>query len=448
MFNRYIHTNDFLKLPLSGNLYSININGVILDIYGNPILSYINDKEELVVKIQWIDGYKEYKVSLLLALTFKPLHIPFKHWKEVDLMYLDDNKLNYHLSNTIVKFARGGIECDKYQGFKYIPGFTRYAVNEKGEVKNHITGSIISTHINEKGYRQIRLKCDMGDWVTTGLHRVIGYSWLPYPLNVDDLYINHLDGDKLNNCVKNLEWCTAKENTKHAIETGLIKNQVPILVKDVKNNKVYSFSNVHKCERLLNIPTTSIYGYLDGEQKLYRNRFLFKKENDNAPWATFEESRALSFGKGKNRFIKVRNVLTNEITNYPSVQNASKALNIPSVNILALLNNLTWDRPIYIFEFRDEHDDRPWSSYNSFQIDAFCQAYARKKLFSGRGYLLTDISNNQKTPFAFIEDVCNYTNVGIASIINACKKKFTVNCKWKVEHLFQSNQGKFNEKGK
>ncbi len=66
------------------------------------------------------------------------------------------------------------------------------------------------------------LKDNDGDERTVQIHRALANAFIPNPENKPQ--INHIDGNKLNNDLSNLEWVTAKENTYHAYKMGLRKN--------------------------------------------------------------------------------------------------------------------------------------------------------------------------------------------------------------------------------
>ena len=79
---------------------------------------------------------------------------------------------------------------------------------------------ILRAHVNKKrGYVQILLtkKAEQRLYLC---HRLVAEAFIPNPNNYSE--INHIDGNKQNNYVKNLEWCTHSENIKHAYNKSLI----------------------------------------------------------------------------------------------------------------------------------------------------------------------------------------------------------------------------------
>lgn len=73
--------------------------------------------------------------------------------------------------------------------------------------------------LNNRGYYSVGIRRK-----TYMVHRLVAQAFIPNPENKP--CVNHIDGNKLNNHVSNLEWCTVQENNLHARQTGLHKQAV------------------------------------------------------------------------------------------------------------------------------------------------------------------------------------------------------------------------------
>lgn len=92
-----------------------------------------------------------------------------------------------------------------YEGF--------YKINSEGEVISvKRSGAVMKPRLH-KGYLQLNLSKG-GKSRTCVIHRLVAQTFIPNPENKQQ--VNHIDGDKMNNNVENLEWVTAHENMSHA----------------------------------------------------------------------------------------------------------------------------------------------------------------------------------------------------------------------------------------
>lgn len=100
---------------------------------------------------------------------------------------------------------------------KPIPGFSKYAITADGVVwrvyplpeRRLVIGD------NGRGYKNVRMKSDGGVIKHAYVHRLVLLAYVP--IDKTRPHVNHKDGDRSNNRLENLEWCTRSENMRHAV---------------------------------------------------------------------------------------------------------------------------------------------------------------------------------------------------------------------------------------
>lgn len=97
-----------------------------------------------------------------------------------------------------------------------VPGFEEYKFNAAGKfLSKRNNDRILSICKRDNWYATVKLR----DRHRT-VHRLLAIAFIPNPNNYP--MVNHIDGDKHNYSLDNLEWCTNDQNMKHAQRTGLL----------------------------------------------------------------------------------------------------------------------------------------------------------------------------------------------------------------------------------
>lgn len=111
--------------------------------------------------------------------------------------------------------------------WKTIPDLPRYAISNKGRLRNIDTGKILKTRISKLGYEEVTISYNKIQYFRS-IHRLVAQAFIPNQENKPE--VNHIDENKLNNHITNLEWSTRKENINHGtwIERKIKANQKPI----------------------------------------------------------------------------------------------------------------------------------------------------------------------------------------------------------------------------
>ena len=152
-----------------------------------------------------------------------------------------------------------------------------YIVSNTGKVRR--CGSDRDRSVRDrKGYPSIDLYTN-GERRTRRVHRLVAEAFIPNPDNKPE--VNHIDGNKHNNDVSNLEWVTSKENCRHAWNNGLGKPSRGMLGKTNPNAGRKSrpirivetgevFNNLKECEEAIDGNNRHINDCLRGRQRSHR----------------------------------------------------------------------------------------------------------------------------------------------------------------------------------
>ena len=154
-----------------------------------------------------------------------------------------------------------------------------YFIKENGQVISPL-GFALSSAINGGGYPYVTLHYNKRKF-NKMIHRLLAIAYLPNPENKPQ--VNHIDGNKLNYSLDNLEWVTQFENMQHSVVTGLSpKGERSYLAKlteeDVKDISVLHSQGV-SCEELskqFGITPGGISGILSGRTWKHVSREIFQ----------------------------------------------------------------------------------------------------------------------------------------------------------------------------
>lgn len=138
----------------------------------------------------------------------------------------------------------------------------KYQISNLGRVKSlnySNTGKegIINAKDNSKGYLRVRLYKD-GKRKNYRVNRLVAQTFLPNPSNLPE--VNHIDQDKHNNCVDNLEWCTTQYNVEYS------QGKAVIGISKV-SGLILEFPSIREAEKQMGISHSHICECCKGKRK-------------------------------------------------------------------------------------------------------------------------------------------------------------------------------------
>ena len=196
---------------------------------------------------------------------------------------------------------------------------TNYSVSENGIVRNDNTNKILSQRI-QQGYCHVGLTIN-GKAKSCRVHRLVAQAFIPNPENKP--YVNHIDGIRSNNNVENLEWCTPKENTQHAVKTGLMlpTRERAVIQFSLEGERLAEYVSLAQAARQTGSSVEKIVLCCQMQRKTHNNFQWRYKEDDASSIQATEKPKTLA------KKVAQLDPKTGEILNiYDSMCQAAKAV--------------------------------------------------------------------------------------------------------------------------
>ena len=168
-----------------------------------------------------------------------------------------------------------------YEGLYQVSNLGRVrSLDRLDNANRRLPGKILKGHKNTAGYPRVKLYKNktVSDKL---IHRLVAQAFIPNPDNKSQ--VNHIDENKTNNIVSNIEWMTTKENINHGTRNeraGKTKS-ITIIATNINTGESTEFYGARECARQLELNQSSITKVLKGRLK-QTGGFTFKyKEGYN-----------------------------------------------------------------------------------------------------------------------------------------------------------------------
>jgi hypothetical protein len=136
--------------------------------------------------------------------------------------------------------------------WKTIESSPNYEISNLGSVRNTKTGNVLKVSTNNYGYKLVCLS-NKNQKQTGYIHRLVAEAFIKTNLDTRSSGVNHIDGDKTNNSIKNLEWATYSDNAFHGrIRLKIKAEQATELLNLLEQMDLKQIDKVVKyCESIL-----------------------------------------------------------------------------------------------------------------------------------------------------------------------------------------------------
>ena len=309
----------------------------------------------------------------------------------------------------------------EYNGttFTEIPGFDgKYFIDQSTNVISLVSDNIklLKQTRTHDGYYFVRLVKD-GKSKAIFVHRLMIMTFtLKSDKWPEKMFTDHINGDKGDNRIENLELVTNQENLRRAFDRGgYINRYIPVKARNWETKEVILFESCNACEKHVGICKDLITGTgrMDNPHKVYPEGWQYCRPEQEFP------NESLIFLTEKERPVSVKNILTTQEYDFDTLSDAAEYLNLPLSTLWHWLSKE--EQPFvpnsHIVKFRD--NPNPWRLV----LDPLKELIDKKTELEP---ILVYNENEKPMLFLSVSDAGRFFNVGKTTISHRCRHKLDV----------------------
>lgn len=226
----------------------------------------------------------------------------------------------------------------------------RYVPSKNGG-KRLAKGHILKQYQERSGYMRVKFKVN-GETKSVLVHRMVATCFIPNPDNLPE--VNHIDNDRTNNTVSNLEWCTRQYNSDYKKMFGTSPAQLfgcPVFAVNLKTGKVLRFETQSEAARQLGIPSSNINMVIKGKMNTAGGYWFTECESE----ITEEKIQEIRDGMHSLSGVIAVNPETGEVSWFESQHEAGRQLGFDYRNINNVVKGKQNTAHGYYFCYADEN---------------------------------------------------------------------------------------------
>lgn len=261
--------NDYKNLRWVN--YSINNSNKDPEAFGKKKINQFD------IKGNFIASYNSITEAQILTKTSKEISRCLRG----DIPYVISRKdgeatkfiWRYDDPNNLIRHGipENAVQIKEYPSYWITPDNKIYSELSKKYIKTHIIGGYYTVDLRNKGSKKRKFY----------LHRLVAEHFIiNKPENYQNLFINHIDGCRLNNNVENLEYVTIRENNIHSIEV-LNNGRKKIICYDTYTEEILKFKSVKAIAEYFDVSIQSMSQTIKKQSKeLYKKRYKLSYDDE------------------------------------------------------------------------------------------------------------------------------------------------------------------------